>query len=119
MAGAPGSVCRSVAALQAVLVSLKDDALTLAGALQRVMLTTAHEAGVARIDVHDNGPGISTANRARLRTVILHCHPGRRHRAGLGHRTRHRGRRRWQPGHHAPLNRAHLLICLPAEATPT
>lgn len=65
LAGAPVSVCLPADAVDAVLVSLLDNALAHAGNSPRVTLTTSHAAGLARIDVQDTGPGISPANQAR------------------------------------------------------
>ena len=64
-AGVPIAVCLSADALEAVMVSLLDNALTHAGDSPRVVLTTSHEPGLARLDVHDTGPGILPANQAR------------------------------------------------------
>ena len=65
LAGEPVCVCLSADAMEAVLVSLLDNAAAHADMAARVVLTTAYVAGTARIDVQDNGPGISPANQAR------------------------------------------------------
>jgi signal transduction histidine kinase len=66
LAGPPVTAILPVDGIEAILVSLLDNAQTHAGAAATVHITTTIDKARVRIDIQDDGPGISAANRARV-----------------------------------------------------
>jgi signal transduction histidine kinase len=64
--GAPVSTTLAQDGLEAVIVSLLDNAQTHAGRAANVRITTSTSDTQTRIDIEDDGPGISAANQARV-----------------------------------------------------
>jgi signal transduction histidine kinase len=64
--GPPVSTTLAQDGLEAVIVSLLDNAQTHAGRAANVRITTSARNAQTRIDIEDDGPGISAANQPRV-----------------------------------------------------